>query len=303
MQIWRKLLIKFLSVSLLISGFLISTSVSANAETCPTYDFNKLFFEDYFPGTLWTRNGAKKEITWSANPTIIETSNGSSTPVTRPFTALELSWLELAINSWDEALDSISFRKVTTPTAELTIGYTAFSNSGLEGVATGIWTGWWDNNNIRYKMTIRLKDSNTFLQNKNGFIHAIQHEVGNILGLGDIRPTTELQSVQEDPWQTPHGPLPLSNTDIGMVRQLYGESTCPSSWQGNVTTPALTLPELIAKVADLETSFSSAKQEISDLQNEVKRISATNAQLRKQNKDLTAKIKRICNVKPKPKNC
>lgn len=303
MQIWRKIIIRALAISISISGLAISTTISASAETCPTYDFDKLFFEDYYPGTVWTRNGVKKEITWSANPTIIETSNGSSTPVTKPFSAIELSWLELAINSWDEALDSISFRRVTTPTAELTIGYTAFSNTGLDAVATGIWTGWWDSNKIRYKMTIRLKDSSSFLQNKNGFIHAVQHEVGNTLGLGDIRPTTELQSVQEDPWQTPYGPLPLGNTDIGMIRQLYGESTCPSSWQGNVTTPTLTMAELIAKVAELEVSFDSSKKEISDLTDQVNQVSATNTQLRKQNKSLTTKLKRICSVKPKPKYC
>ncbi len=303
MHTWRKIIIKSLALSITVSGLIGISTVTAAAETCPTYDFNKLFYEDYYPGTVWTRNAVKKEITWSANPTIIETSNSSSVTVSRPFTAVELSWIELAINSWDEALDSISFRRVTTSTAELTIGYTTFSSTGLDAVAIGIWTGWWDNNNIRYKTTIRLKDSNNFIETKNNFIHAVQHEVGNILGLGDIRPTTEFQSVQEDPWQTPYGPLPLSNTDIGMIRQLYGESTCPSSWQGKVTTPTLTMAELIVKVAELEKSFGTTKQEILDLQDQVAKLSTTNLQLRKQNKDLAAKLKRICNVKPKPKNC
>jgi FtsZ-binding cell division protein ZapB len=303
MRNWRKFTTKAIVSAIFISGFSFIASAPAQAETCPTYDFNTLFFEDYYPGAVWTRNGVKKEITWSANTTSIETSGNNSSPVSRPFTALELSWLELAINSWDEALESISFRQVTTPTAELTIGYTTFSNTGLEAVATGIWTGWWGNDNIRYKTTIRLKDSSTFIQNKSGFIHAVQHEVGNILGLGDIRPTSTLQSVQEDPWQTPYGPLPLGNTDIGMIRQMYGESTCPSSWQNSVTVPSPTLAELVAQVAELQKSFDTAKQEISDLQDQINQVSATNDDLRKKNKALQAKLKKICSVKPKPRNC
>jgi len=303
MLVFRQFAIKLTAIAALVSSFSILPATAVAAETCPTYDFNALFVEDYYPGTAWAKGGSKKEITWSLNLTTIQTADNNLVPVSRPFSTDEAGWVQLAIDSWDSALDSITFRQVNNSTAELTIGYATFGTSGREGISTGIWEGWWGADNIRYKATIRIRDSANFLQTKTGFIHAIQHEVGNVLGLGDISPSSSLASVQEDPWQAPYGPLPLSDFDIGMIRQLYGESTCPSSWKNSTQLPTQSLTELIAQVAELQKSINLASDEISQLKNQVNEISALNTNLRQKNKALQAKIKRICAVKPKPKNC
>ncbi len=178
---------------------------------------------------LWIRN-----ITWSANASVIHDES-----VTRSFTSEELEWIRSAFQSWDDALDSLKFTEIPqSAQAEIIIGYVALTSAANQPGATGYWNAWW-NNNWRNRATIKLKVSNTgWFSVKNQFVHAVQHELGNVLGLGDILPTNDFASTQEDSWQPPYGPIPLSDYDTGMIRQLYGESTCPS-----------TLPNAAAKAA------------------------------------------------------
>jgi hypothetical protein len=93
---------------------------------------------------------------------------------------------------------------------------------------------------------------------KNQFIHAVQHELGNVLGLGDIKPTKDIASTQEDSWQPPYGPIPLSDYDTGMIRQLYGESTCPSTFPNAAAKAAA---ELKAK-QEAEAAAAKAAAEL-----------------------------------------
>jgi hypothetical protein len=203
------------------------TAVYSHAEECPTYDFSSLFYEDYYPGERWANPGESKTITWTDSATTI-----NNEVAVRNFSAAEQKWIQDAIQSWDEVLTNISFQKVE-PEANpaLTIGLTLLA-SGIpnQANATGYWNAWLTSGNIRNRATIRIKETAPFLKTQNQFTHALQHELGNILGLGDIRPTTEIESAQEDPWQQPYGAVPLSDFDISIVRQLYGESTCKSSW-------------------------------------------------------------------------
>ena len=198
----------------------------AQAEDCPTYIFQSIFYDDYYPGTKWDNRGGIKNITWSANASIIHDES-----VVRSFTPEELEWVRSAFQSWDEALDSVNFSEISQSTqAEIVIGYVALISAVNQPGATGYWNAWW-NNNWRNRATIKLKIGNTsWFSVKNQFIHAVQHELGNVLGLGDILPTNNFASTQEDNWQPPYGPIPLSDYDIGMIRQLYGESTCPSTF-------------------------------------------------------------------------
>jgi hypothetical protein len=66
------------------------------------------------------------------------------------------------------------------------------------------------------------------------------HELGNVLGMGDIRPRDDIESTQEDPWQQPYGPAALSAFDRAVIRQMYGESTC--------TDPSLAAPVVIYRI-------------------------------------------------------
>jgi hypothetical protein len=213
-------------IRLLVATFLLygaNLAPAAYAEECPTYNFSEVFHDDYYPNTPWVSKGQKRTITWSASVSLINDEN-----VNRSFTTQEIDWLKVAILSWDVYLASIEFLFTQSSSADLVIGFVPLVS---EPGAIGYWNAWWDSNKTRYRGTIKLKSDASFLNNRDGFIHAVQHEVGNILGLGDIRPNSSFESVLEDPWQAPFGPATLSDYDRGLIRQLYGESTCPSSWK------------------------------------------------------------------------
>jgi hypothetical protein len=225
----------------------------AQAEDCPFYNFQSLFFEEYY-GTKWDNTNGNRNITWSANASVIHDES-----VTRGFTLEELEWIRSGFQSWDDALDSVKFTETPqSAQAEIVIGYVTLTSAANQPGATGYWNAWW-NNNWRYRATIKLKDGNTsWFSVKNQFIHAVQHELGNVLGLGDIKPTKDIASTQEDSWQPPYGPIPLSDYDTGMIRQLYGESTCPSTFPNAAAKAAA---ELKAK-QEAEAATAKAAAEL-----------------------------------------
>jgi hypothetical protein len=230
-KITRIILLAFICFNLVVP------QQQAQAEECPTYDFQSIFFEDYYPGTKWDNRNGNRTIIWSANASVIYDES-----VTRSFTLEELDWIRSAFQSWDDALDSIDFTETQqSEQAEIVIGYVALTSAANQPGATGYWNAWW-NNNLRNRATIKLKVGNTsWFSVKNQFIHAVQHELGNVLGLGDLKPTKDFASTQEEAWQPPYGPIPLSDYDTGMIRLLYGESTCPSTFPNSATKAAAEL--------------------------------------------------------------
>jgi hypothetical protein len=199
---------------------------AASAEECPNYNFSEVFYDDYYPDTPWVRGGQKRVITWSASATLIADES-----VNRSFTPEEIEWLKIAIATWDSNLNSVEFSFIQGQSADLVIGFVSLISAVNQPGATAYWNASWGSNKLRIQGSIKLRSDSKFLNTKEGFIHAVQHEVGNILGLGDIRPNDRFESVLEDPWMPPYGRDTLSDFDIGLVRQLYGESTCPSSWK------------------------------------------------------------------------
>ena len=209
---------------LILSASLIAVPTNSSAddtkESCPEYNFSSLFYDDYTSGTHW----ANKEITWSSNSPEIA---GKQT--TRSFYDTELEWIRQAIKSWDDALYTVSFKEISNyQNAEINIGMTQ-----LDSQFGGYWHSWWYGNGIRYKAYIQISSVNEFNKEENKFIHTVQHEVGNVLGLGDIQRSGDIISVLEDPFEFPFGNKILSDFDTGMIRQLYGESTCTSSSLSN----------------------------------------------------------------------
>ena len=225
----------------------------AQAEVCPVYNFQSLFFEEYY-GTKWDNRNGIRNITWSANASVIHDES-----VTRSFTLEELDWIRNAFQSWDDALDSVKFTETPqSAQAEIVIGYVTLISAANQPGATGYWNAWW-NDNWRNRATIKLKvGSTSWFSVKSQFIHAVQHELGNVLGLGDIKPTNEFASTQEDSWQPPYGPVPLNDYDTGMIRQLYGESTCPSTFPNAAAKAAA---ELKAK-QEAEAAAAKAAAEL-----------------------------------------
>ena len=208
----------------------------AYAEVCPIYNFQSLFFEDYY-GIKWDIRNGNRNITWSANASVINDES-----VARSFTTEELGWVRSAFQSWDDALDSVRFTENPQGAqAEIVIGYVTLTSAPNQPGAIGYWTAWATDNWIN-RATIKLKvGSTSWFSVKNQFIHVVQHEIGNVLGLGDIKPTNELASTQEDPGQPPYGSIPLGDYDTGMIRQLYGESTCPSTFPNAAAKAAIEL--------------------------------------------------------------
>jgi hypothetical protein len=214
----------------LCSG-LSTISATAAQTTCKPFNLTKLFYADYSTGSHWNNTGLKTQITWSAQSQII---NEEST--NKAFTDQELTWIRTAFNSWDRALNSIEFLEVgPTAAPQITIGYVDLTPSKIQPNAFGFWTAWVSDSK-RNRASIKLKSSKSeWFSNSKQFIHTVQHELGNVLGLGDITPTSKFASVLEDPWQPPYGNSKLGATDISLIRQLYGEATCPK--QAKATSP------------------------------------------------------------------
>jgi len=221
-----------------------ATAFASAATVCPTYDFATLFYEDYYPGTKWDNSSGVRVIRWA--PVASGVIQGDT--VTRPFDAAELDVVRSAFASFDAALDTIAFQEVPREQAEITIGFVSISVSGVDGY----WNATWSANGLRVRATIRLAaSSNFFVRSPAALRHGVQHELGNVLGLGDIRPNPSFDSVQEDPWQTPYGPLTLSDFDRGMIRQLYGETTCHDKIVEPTTT---TVPPTTTTIAPPTTT-------------------------------------------------
>ena len=192
--------------------------ISAQAEECPKYDLQRIFFEEFYPDVKWDNSSPPRTITWSTEVTSVEGNK-----VSRKFTQQESDWLDLSFGSWDEALDTINFRRISDANnADIQVGYVAIQNNGYWTVK--------EVGDFRGSGTIQLSTSSPFLNTKNGFIETAQSEIGNLLGLGDILGTVDVDSVMKDPDTAPFGSLPLSDYDIDLMRQFYGEITCHSAW-------------------------------------------------------------------------
>jgi hypothetical protein len=205
-----------------LANTLTPISAQAIVKKCTIYDFKRIFIADFATGSKWDNSSGDLQITWSANSSTIYDET-----VADAFTELEISWIRTAFRSWDNALETVSFREVApAERPQIVIGFVDLKPSEVQLDAMGFWNAWVSNGN-RYRATIKLKvDKTKWFSNKSHFIHTVQHELGNTLGLGDLAPSKSVVSVLEDPWQPPYGKSALSTTDVAMIRQLYGETSC-----------------------------------------------------------------------------
>ena len=215
-------LLAVLVVAALSINQLGSIPAVAQIQNCQVFNFNELFIGDYSTGSKWDNSNGTLQIAWSARSPRIYDEN-----TLRTFTDSEIEWIRTAIKSWDDSLNTVSFREVNSEELpQLTIGFVELNPSAVQRNAMGFWNAWVESG-VRYRATIKLKSSEVrWFSIKNQFIQTIQHELGNALGLGDLKPSTAYVSVLEDPWQPPYGKTSLSSTDVAMIRQLYGESNC-----------------------------------------------------------------------------
>lgn len=224
----------------------------ALAEVCPVYDLGSIFFSEYEGGVhKWDNRSGNLNVTWSPNATKIYDEK-----ISRTFTPDELDWLRIAFQSWDDALDTVRFTEIADSSkAKVVVGWTPFAFK-------------WQEKQIGYVYreditSIKLNDRSAWSKEKDAFIHIVRHELGNGLGLGDIRPNIAFVSQQEDPMTPPFGNIVLSDFDIGIVRQLYGESTCPSTFP-TPTTLITAKPKVPQEAATATSAAKSNTQQEAD---------------------------------------
>lgn len=213
----RSLLSLPIAIFLIFSQAMLGSS-AAKAEDCPTYDLAGLFAEEYFPNLKWDNLSGLRTIKWSPFA-----KNVNGVAIARDFTADEMEYLRISFDSWDVALRSIMFQKVDDPTtADVLIGITPLNDNGFWTVKAS--------EGIRKSGTIQISSTTPIILTREGFIEVTQSEIGNLLGLGDIRKKIDFDSVMLEPDLPPFGEEALNDFDIGMIRQFYGESTCKSAW-------------------------------------------------------------------------
>ena len=229
----RTQLIRLLVLSSLLLSSLVGNSVSASAEECPKVDLATYGLKVL---NIWKPENKVRVITWASNAKIIGPDE-----VSQPFTATEEAWLVEAINSWGSVLDSIAFVKVDgSQSPMLSIGYTKLTGGTYPTATTGGTFGLWAAKPEINKAIIRLLDSahqypgfDLFATREN-FIKALQNEIGNVLGVSDY-PLKEMGpgpnvTIFDNSKSRKYGQVELNDLDASIIRQAYGESTCPSSY-------------------------------------------------------------------------
>ncbi len=218
----RKRLLVVISASLLLCSLSQMSTASAQ-EICRTFILNQTFNFGYnsdFP--TWTSPGVKIVITWVA----LDSGELNGKKIQRSFGTQQSVWIREAFQSWDDALDSISFQEINSGvTADIKIGWTQVLQLDYETlfqVKTAQPT--------RSNASIELKNGSAFLIFKANFLQAVQSDIGHILGMGYVTPSSEFDSVMEWPFQPPYGDAPLNEFDVSLIRYIYSESTCPSTF-------------------------------------------------------------------------
>lgn len=218
----RKTLLAFISASLMLFSLPQMTAASAQ-EICRTFNLSQTFNFGYnsdFP--TWTTPGVKRVITWVA----LDSGDLNGKRIQRSLGTQNLEWLKEAFQSWDDALDSVSFQEISTGSnADIKIGWTQVLQLDYETLFQ-VRTA----QPVRTNASIELKTGSAFLIFKENFIHAVQSDIGHILGMGYLNPSIEFESVMEWPFQGPYGQVPLGEFDVSLIRAIYSESTCPSSF-------------------------------------------------------------------------
>jgi len=206
--------------------------------------FKDLFFADYSTGSTWVEAGGTKVIYWTdKNPTL---SASGTQIVVSSLSGSELDIAKSAFNEWDEVLDSLEFKYTTDPSkAQISIGWSTLISS---------WGHWYSSwiNDIRQVGEIQLNQNlrYTSLVSSTNLKHTLLHEIGNIIGLGDISPDSGIDSVLVDPFNITGY---LSQKDKEYAKLLYHEDASQTPTY-NITTVYETVNEGESAVFNLTTT-------------------------------------------------
>ncbi len=184
----------------------------------PQIPYEDLFYSDYYDVRL-TPLGTSRIVTWSA------TNDTLDVPAVGPVTAAGdiapyLSEIDRAFQLWDDALDSIAFVQTDTGNAaDITF---ALTDLGGRGGTWGFWNSSWSGARVVTKSSVQLDvaDVSTI-----SVVTIALHEIGNVLGLGDIQPTSSFRSIMEDPIPETFAAESLWEDDVALIQRYYGEDT------------------------------------------------------------------------------
>ncbi len=195
---------------------------------------NKLFYEDYnnpdMPA-VWSTNDHRspRQITWSLVDKQIlfggryEYANSSIYNYERQ--------ISYAFSLWDKALNSVQFRRTTQGNnADITLATSPNTMGNLALFIRKIPQGTGRIDAAR----IKLNHSNLLKHPRGIQTKVILHEIGNILGLGDIRCTSKIKSVMEDKCAPPEpfaGRNSLYDFDRDLIKHVYGELSRPQQYR------------------------------------------------------------------------
>ena len=195
-----------------------STTVSSNETTSDEdIDFDEIFYEEYF-NVRWMWDVVNWDI---ATDEIITAYNQEVFPVIYiDEDSKEYQTITEAFQLWDDAL------LATNSYITLEKGDPGIPN--VQEITIGIVDDIPDERGlfeIRWNDTGQILKASIMIQKDLGeyFLTAVLHEIGNVLGLGDIRTRGDLQSIMEDPYDEIFNDDKLWEFDIKMINQLYGD--------------------------------------------------------------------------------
>jgi len=182
-----------------------------------SFNFNTLFFEDYY-NVKWSNPGEEISITWSTVDTVLQLPLSGGQVAAAAAAGPYESIFQTAFQLWDDALETVSFVQTNEGNAaDVTLA--VVNIDGPFGIA-GFWNSAWISG-IIFKSTIRFDLGDIGVVD---LLTTSLHEIGNVLGLGDIRPTIAYRSVQEDPFQEDFSGATLWQDDLDIIRAYYGET-------------------------------------------------------------------------------
>ena len=212
----------------------------ARAETCPIYDAQKVFDAGSYYDAIWTSSA----ITWTFHsnelPSIGEVWGETGARVSRIPTNTEKTIIENAFENWDRALGSRTIQFTTSPNADIKVGF--IESQGHPWFFRYSTRSQFPPRGNLYNGVIGFSSLETGIVNE-GYFSALTHRrIANILGMGFISNSNSNATVMKGSLQDiydAHSGSSLKNEgsryvpteyEIGLIRSLYGESTCPSTF-------------------------------------------------------------------------
>jgi len=214
-----------------------------------TINLDSIFYEDYL-GVKWeTRPGEIRQLTWS-----IKDYGEWDTDLT----ALQIAKIKKAFGIWDYAIEGIDFAELDYNDRSADITISSFPVDG-PSLNFAFWGCDYDEN-MHINYAIIVFDSDDFDGNdlnNEYFLLTAMHEIGNILGLGDLAPSDEYRSVQEDPFPEQFTGYELWDFDKRMIDILYPRAGKRSEVVNTNTSLIIKKPVIFKKkTADKITDFN-----------------------------------------------